>query len=107
MDHGLGGGGGLGGEEVLPVADVVEEGGERDGWEVHGRWVGEREEFLVDFVGHADDAEDVGEVVGGVVVGHMVSDVGGYGFDEGCGGHFCYFLVLGLGGECWIGEEDV
>lgn len=59
--------------EVFAVADVVEQGGEGDGAEVElgadeVRGVG------VDVFGEADDSLDVLEVVGGVVLGHVLLD---------------------------------
>lgn len=61
----------------------MEEGRKCDGVQVHGWRVGKGEEFLVDFVGHAYDSSDVGEVVRGVVIGHEDFDVGRYGLDDG------------------------
>lgn len=73
--------------EVFAVADVVEEGGEGDDVVVEG-WGGGGGGG--DAVGEGEDAEDVGKIVGGVVVGHVGFCVGAGGGNEGVhGGRVC------------------
>lgn len=89
VDHG---GGVFAVFEVFAVADVVEKGGEGDCAEVElgadeVRGVG------VDVFGEADDSLDVFEVVGGVVLGHVLLDELHYreewrvGVEGCCDGH--------------------
>lgn len=93
------------GFEVFAVADVVEEGGEGDCAEVE---LGADEVWGVgvDVFGEADDALDVFEVVGGVVLGHVLLDKLYDGeeegvFVEGCGDCHCEeeWVVASVYGE--------